>query len=157
MTEANYSRADALREFPDIRIFAIQNRVVRGLLILEQARLCAPVVLEIFVAIEMIVGEIEMHAGARLEFLDPLELEARHLDDRDVPFAIDRVDQRRAEVAADEGAASRRFQNFAEQHDHRALAVGAGDRGDWRVEEAAREFDFSDYRNSPLGRGVQQK
>ena len=85
----------------------------------------------------------------RLELLDPLELEARHLDHRDVQFASDRIDQRRAEIAADEDAASRRLQNLAEQHRHRALAVGAGDRDDRRVEEAAREFDLANHRDSP--------
>ena len=48
--------------FHTLRIVAIQNRPVGAVLILEQARLGAAVVVEIFVAIEMIVGEIEMHS-----------------------------------------------------------------------------------------------
>src|SRR5271154_3539311 len=104
----------------------------------------------------MIVAQIKMHADARPEFLDPFELETGHLGNDDVPSAADRVDQRRAQVPADERAPPRRLQDLAEQHNHGALAVGAGDGGDWRVDEAAREFDFSDYRNSQFVRGSQQ-
>src|SRR5208282_6496246 len=44
----------------------------------------------------------------------------------------------------------------AEEHHDRALAVGAGDSRDWRLEKAAGELDFSDYRNSASGRSPQQ-
>src|SRR5271170_7792444 len=98
-----------------------------------------------------------MHTRMRLKFFDPLELETRHLDHRDVPLDANRIDQRRAEIAAHECTASRRLQNLAEQHDHRALAVGAGDRGYWHFEETTRELDLSDYRDSFLNGGPQQK
>src|SRR5271154_2991091 len=157
MSEADHVRAHALGELPDVGIIAIQNRVVGSILVFEQPRLRASIVFEIFIAVEVIVAQVKMPPRLRLKFFDPLELETRHLDDRDVPLAANCIDQRRAEIAAHERAASRRLQNLAEQYDHSALAVGAGDRRDWHIEEATRELDLSDYRDSFLDGSPQQK
>src|SRR5277367_3857896 len=157
MSEADHARAYAIGELPDVGIVAIQNRIVGSILVFEQPRLRASIVFEIFIAVEVIVAEIEMHTCVWPEVFDPFELETRHLDDCDVPFAANCIDQRRAEIAAHESAASRCLQNLAEQHDHRALAVGAGDRSDWHFEQATRELDFSNYRDSFLDGSTQQK
>ncbi len=86
-----------------------------------------PVLVEVAVAVEMVVGEVQEDADARPETLDPFELEARHLGDRRGEVAADRVDERRAEVAADERPRAGAAQHVAEQRRGRALAVGAGD------------------------------
>src|ERR1700733_12464903 len=155
MSEADHARAYAVGELPDVGIVAIQNRVVGSILVFEQARLGVSIVFEIFIAVEVIVAQIEMHTRVGPEFFDPLELETRHLDDGDVPLAANCVDQRRAEIAPDECAPPRRLQNLAEQHDHGALAVGTGDRGDWHFEEATGELDLSNDRDSFFNGGPQ--
>ena len=91
--------------FHTSRIVAIENRPVVAVLVLEQPRLGAAVFVEIAIAIEMVVGEVEMDADVRLEVLDAFELVARDLDHRRVEFALGRLDQRRAEIAADENVA----------------------------------------------------
>src|SRR5271166_5279583 len=95
MSEADHARAHVIGELPDVGIVAIQNRVIGSILVFEQSGLRASIVVEIFIAVEVIVTEIEMHTRVRPKVFDPLELKTRHLDDRDVPFAANRIDQRR--------------------------------------------------------------
>src|SRR5271169_5541391 len=71
MPEADHVRAHALGELPDVGIIAIQNRVVGSILVFEQPRLRASIVFEIFIAVEVIVAEIEMHTCVWPEVFDP--------------------------------------------------------------------------------------
>ena len=105
-SETEHPRAHVPGELPDVRVVAIENRPIGGILIFEQARFSVAVFVEIAIAIEVIVGKIEMDADVRLNFLDQFELIARHLDHRDFDSRPRRLDQRRAEIAADESVRS---------------------------------------------------
>src|SRR5271156_2750433 len=54
MSEADHARTYAIRELPDVGIVTIQNRVVGSFLVFKQPRLRASVVVEIFIAVEVI-------------------------------------------------------------------------------------------------------
>ena len=156
--EAHHLRGKFGAQKPHPRIVAIQNRPVVAVLHAEQTRLGAAVLVEILVAIEMVLGEVEMYADVRLEALGALELVARDLGHHRVEFAPGRLDQRRAEIAADENAPSRGLENFADERRHRALAVGAGDRDDRRGDETAAQFQLANHRDSPaVGFGQQAR
>src|SRR5205807_2391517 len=78
-------------------------RLLRG----EEARLRLAVLREARVAVEVVGGEVQEAADARPQALHPLELEARDLGNGDLRCLVERADERRPQVAADEGPAPR--------------------------------------------------
>ncbi len=81
------------------------------------------------------------------------ELEAGDLEHRPgvaVAF-IHELDDRYADVAADERGHSGLFDNFADQRGGGGLAIGAGNCEDLALEEARGQFEFSDDGRPKLG------
>ncbi len=105
----------------------------------------------------MIVAEIQMNPDVRAKLLDPFELEAGNLDHQRVDVSVRRLDQRSAEVAADEHALAGRLENVADHRGDRAFAVGAGDADDRRPHEAARQLQLADHRDAALRRASRSR
>ena len=85
--------------------------------------------LDVWVAIEMVWGDVEHHSNIGAETIGSLELEARQLDDGDVCrlAAQDPAGDRITEVAPDKRPRPGSPGKSAEQSRRRALAIGAGD------------------------------
>ena len=97
-----------------------------------------------------------MNPDVRAKFFDPFELKAGNLDDQRVDLVVRGLDERGAEVAADENIFAGRLQDVADHRRHRALAVGAGDADDRRLHEVIRELQFANHRDAALLRLAQQ-
>ena len=97
-----------------------------------------------------------MNPDVRAKFLDPFELEAGNLDDERVDVLLRGLDERGAEVAADENTFAGRLEDVADHRRDRALAVGAGDADDRRLGEVARQLQLADHRDAALDRLAQQ-
>ena len=96
------------------------------------------------VAVEVVVGDVEETRDPRAEAVAPIRAgSSRPRRPRRPDAAARAVDQRRAEIAADEDAAVRRPAACAEQRRRRALAVGAGDREQRDIRGAATASSIS--------------
>src|SRR5262249_18275817 len=146
--EAHHARSDLAPQAPHPRVVAVENRPISAILVAEQLRFGASVFVEVAIAIEMVLGKVEVDANVRFELLDTFELKTGHFDDRRVESASGRLAQRRPQVAADEDAPMRGLEDFADESRDRALAVCAGHRDYWRVDKAAGKFQLADHRDA---------
>ncbi len=118
----------------------------------EDARLGGGIVLEGVVAVEVVGRDVEHARHRRVQRVGGLELVARQLEHVEVGHrAFEQVEGRFAEVAARNRAAARRVRELGQQRRDRALAVGAGDRGDRRLRLTGEQLDVPDHRQAAAG------
>jgi hypothetical protein len=141
--EADDARPQAARDGHHRGIVAVEHGPVLARLRREEARLRVAIVGEARMAVEMVVGHVQEAADVRAEALDPLELEARHLGDADVPLGLEGRDERRAEVPARERAPAGRREREADERRRRALAVRSGDPDDRTREPSRCDLDLA--------------
>jgi hypothetical protein len=141
--ERHDARAHAGGRAPCLRVVAVHDRVVVRLLRREDPRLRLAVLGERPVAVQVIGRDVQETRDARPEALDPLELEARHLRDRDLRGDVHGGDQRHAEVPARERAPSRALEREADEARRRALPVRPGDGHDRAGEQLEGELDLA--------------
>src|SRR5262245_42063769 len=92
----------------------------------------------------MVFAQIQQDRQARSEFFDPFQLETADLDDAPLPITVGESDQRRADVAADEGFHSIRLEHLPYQSRCRAFAVGPRYSHDRKTKKPISELDFAD-------------
>src|SRR5579862_9892034 len=137
---------------PRLGIVAVHDCPVVRALRREEPRLRVAVLGERAVAVQVVGRHVEEAPDPRPEALHPFELEARHLDDRDLGRVVERGDQRRAEVAAGEGPAAGARKREADERRGRALAVRTRD-GDHRTRQHAEgELDLAPHRDPATDR-----
>ena len=78
------------------------------------------------VPVQMILGDVEHHAGVRAQRRRPVQLEAGQLDRQHVDRAVEHIEHRLADVAAQRGASATCLQHRVQHRRRRRLAVGAG-------------------------------
>src|SRR5690242_14647001 len=98
----------------------------------------------------MVFREIEMHCDVRLKALGVFELEARDLGHDVIELAFRRIGERRAQIAAYKNPPSGGFEHLANERGYRALSIRAGHGDDRRGDEAARQFELADHRDTPV-------
>ena len=111
-------------------------------------------------AIEMIGGDVEKRADARIERRRKIDLERRTFDDVNGLVGRRRqFEHGHADIAAHLGRASRLAQDMRDQRRRRRLAVGAGDGDQRRVGRARRPFageklDIADHLDAGCARAL---
>ncbi len=127
---------------------ALHDRKVALRLVEKDALLGGSVGAHVGVAVEVILGDVEQGGDLRVRVAHGLELEARHLGDDEPVLArggpVGGLDERRAEVAADEQRAAELGAEVAAERRRGGLAVGAGDRDERAAELPARELVLAD-------------
>ncbi len=131
----------------DQRVIDVQDGVVVGTLVLEDAELRVDVLLEAVVAIQVVFGQVQKDGDVRPEALDPLELEGGEFDHDALHLgaAHGELDEWIADVPADEGVEAASLEDLAGQRGRGGLAVGPGD-GDHRgLDEPGGELHLGDH------------
>ena len=118
----------------------------------ENAGLGVGIGVKVRVAVQVIGGHVEQHRHLRVEGLTGIELEAAHFDHHriDRPSGIHVADERLADVAPHEDALGRKRRGMSPKRRTTVVlplvpvtaAMGARN-------EAGRQFQFADYRDTP--------
>ncbi len=145
---ADASRRGALRDVVGVGIIRVVHEQVALHLVLRDARLRREVAVERAVPVEVIRGDRHQDRDPWRERLRELQLERRDLGDDHIVVLVDRVDQRRPDVA---GRARTHPGAGEHRRDHRGdcrLAVRAGHRDDRHRSSLGREVDLAPYRDA---------
>ncbi|MBP1687947.1 MAG: hypothetical protein H6Q33_4090 [Deltaproteobacteria bacterium] len=143
---------------PHPGIVPVQHRHIAGLLRGEQRGLGAPVLIHAGVAVEVVRREVEQQGNLWLERVHPFQLETRHLHHRCFKgaFCQASVDERRPEIATDEGMQAGFPEHIAKKHGCCALAVRPAHRQDRTRQGARRKFNLAQNGDTPTHGTAQQ-
>ena len=105
----------------------------------------------------MIGRDIEHHGGIGAQARHRLQLEAGEFDHIAFNVRRQQIEHRLAEIAADRHPLSGQTRHECDQGRHGALAVGAGDGAQGRLDLAREEFDVADRRHAARDRLPDQR